>query len=93
MIEHIAGVKPKVRETLRECPETRDSDTVLYFYYQLRYKGLTVISLDDALRSDHFESISRARRLIQNKEGLYRGTKQIERAQREDGVRYGINKI
>jgi len=72
------NIRNTVLEVLREDPKTRDSDKWLIIQV-LRKLGIKVY-LDYSQLNDmpSFESITRCRRSIQNQEGLYPPTKEIE---------------
>ena len=102
MLDVIDTAKYRVREILRIYPQARDNDTVLYFLYA---KLHTRLMNPNVLTPNQFankvlassmpssESLSRARRLIQNNEGLYHGKFQSRRKQAADATRAGIHAI
>ena len=102
MLRQIETNKDRVRAILRFYPQTRDDDTALYFMYA---KLRTKIMDFGVLTPNQFvnkvvvsaippsESLSRARRLIQNVEGLYHGARQKKRMEAAANVRVAIAKI
>jgi hypothetical protein len=92
MIKQIIKVKDRVRKLLRDYPQTRDCDTSLYFFYLWKYHDLKYVTLRDALKAPVFESISRARRLIQAK-GDYVGNRKKARYEDAEEMRQNIKGV
>ncbi len=77
----------RVRQILRDYPYARDNDVYLYILYLRKYdkdisKYINYIPADVFKNATPFESVSRARRHIQNKEGLYKPSKNVRRGRR-----------
>lgn len=99
MLTQIETNKDRVREILKQFPQARDNDTVLYFLYAKLY---TNVMDTEAITPNQFankvlvsamppsESLSRTRRLIQSNEGLYRGKKYEQRQAAAQEVRAGL---
>lgn len=96
MLEHIITVKDKIEHIMGLYPETRDNDMLLFLAYlsifhDLKhdmcpacYALLKRIMLDKD--TPKFESITRARRLIQEN-GCLQGELRFERLVEEDKIR------
>lgn len=99
MIKQIKKLEPQVELMLRQYPRLRDDDNALYINL--------VILTDETLKTDvsvnyffanfvhgkypSFESVSRARRKVQEKFEELRGDKYNKRKEKEQEVRQGIN--
>jgi hypothetical protein len=101
--KNLKDVKSIVEELLIKNPKTRDSDNLLvatYYFYeeggkdflqnQTAYDFLKKMS-DGKLTS--FESISRARRKIQEQNPLLRGNNYKERKENSDDIREKIKNL
>ena len=72
-------IKAIVREILKKYPETRDSDKELlltYYLYYSTYKHVETFIIEDF---DFISKFIRYRAEIQNKEGLYKATEEIQK--------------
>lgn len=80
-------VKDLVQRVLRDYPETRDSDTRLYFKC-LRVLGVKSIKDAEDLNLNII-SVHKTRQIVQNKMGLYAPSKDIkaERVERAEDAR------
>lgn len=94
-------LKEKVEAVLRDRPATRNSDKLLITEYWRCFHPEQIASNEagDWVQLDRIffltspESIVRARRLIQHKDGKYPATDPVvlERRSKEKGVRFTIN--
>nr|BDD45853.1 hypothetical protein 3 [Desulfobulbaceae bacterium] len=101
MINAIRGGYPAVKKVLKKHPKTRDCDIRLYWKFLVRNTSLvSKIGKDNARIV--FEtmqdipppaSITRAKRLIQNDEKMFRGKRQQHRAELEEETRKEINEL
>lgn len=80
-------LKDTIKDVLERHPETRDSDTVLYFTI-LQEMGADTLE-EAKYMNVNLISIHKARQVIQNKEGLFPPTADIKiiRAKREQEIR------
>ena len=102
-IESLKDVKTKVQELLTKNANTRDSDNLLvatfYFYEMGGKEQLSKISAYDFLKKmstgelTRFESISRARRKIQEDYPELRGNSYEKRKKSEEETRKNIKNI
>jgi len=79
------SVRDNVREVLKNSDLARNSDNILLASY---YKRIMNGNIEDTVADfitnmPSFESITRARRSIQNKEGLYKSNDQIDAQRRK----------
>ena len=99
---HISKYKTledRVRYILKEHPDARDSDTMLTIKLWMIFKshflfhrmGKTCVNLTDIRHLPNVDSISRCRRRIQNTEGLYKGSKKIQKERRSYQEDYRSN--
>jgi hypothetical protein len=101
--ENLKDVKSIVEELLIRNPKTRDSDNLLvatyYFYEEGGKEALQNKSAYDFLKNmssgnlTSFESISRARRKIQEQNPLLRGSNYKERKEMSENVRENIKNL
>lgn len=75
----LATIEQRVCTILRDHPETRDSDTALHIQYWRRFQAPTLLEwdrldLDILFDLEKAESLSRARRHIQNDLSLFQAT-------------------
>ncbi|WP_163786739.1 hypothetical protein [Myxococcus vastator] len=78
----LATIEQKVCRMLRDYPETRDSDTALLIRYWRKFQADTLLDwsplqLEALFELEKVESISRARRHIQNDLNLFQATPRI----------------
>ncbi len=81
-------IEEKVKDILRTHPETRDNDTRLIFTYWIKKDNIPLTeigeqALNNPKKLASAESITRARRKIQNHQHLYKAKYKIEQY-RED---------
>lgn len=77
--KEIETIKEVVREVLEENPKCRNSDKFLILQ-TLRKMGFKIyIDYNDLDNIPSFETITRCRRFIQNKEGKYIPNKQVDK--------------
>lgn len=101
--ENLKDVKSIVEEILIKNPNTRDSDNLLvatyYFYEEGGKEALQNKSAYDFLKNmssgnlTSFESISRARRKIQEQNHLLRGKHYKERKELSEDIRGNIKNL
>jgi hypothetical protein len=101
--ENLKDVKTKVEELLTNNPKTRDSDNLLvatYYFYEAGGKdNLQQQSAFDFLKKmsngslTSFESISRARRKIQEQNPQLRGNNYKDRKETSEDVRQNIKNL
>jgi len=101
--ESLKDVKSKVEELLKNNPNTRDSDNLLvatyYFYEEGGKEALQNKTAYEFLKNmssgklTSFESISRARRKIQEQNPYLRGKNYKERQEMSEEVRENIKNL
>lgn len=100
MIREIKRIKPLVKELLKEFPLTRDNDNLLLLKVWAEQDNTLRM---DKLFSDFsvgmiagkymkFESVSRARRKVQEENPELRGEYYKDRKELAEEIRLGINK-
>jgi len=100
MIKEIKRIKPVVKELLKEFPLTRDNDNLLLLKVWAEQDNTLRM---DKLFSDFsvgmiagkymkFESVSRARRKVQEENPELRGKYYKDRKELAEEIRLGINK-
>lgn len=87
-------IEPQIKQILTDFPETRNSDKALWFTYNVEFCGLGKFeTLEDFRRwlmsetVPAFESISRARRKVQERNPLLRGDTYQQRLFEQERVR------
>tara|TARA_R110002020_G_scaffold374627_3_gene585906 strand:+ start:711 stop:1013 length:303 start_codon:yes stop_codon:yes gene_type:complete len=100
MIREIKRIKPLVKELLKEFPLTRDNDNLLILKVWAEQDNTLRMnkSFSDfsvgmiAGKYMKFESVSRARRKVQEENPELRGKYYKERKELAEEIRLGINK-
>lgn len=88
----IKEVEIRVKEILRECPETRNNDNLLYTtyveeYHYVEFNKKTFVNYEEyGLPS--YKTIERCRRKIQNEQNVYKATEKTERDRAEAAEEY-----
>ena len=103
MLKEIKTIKGRVEILLRDFPEARSCDKILWVYYMVRYHDLenkvnqfgfkAFLSVTISEGSPSYEGIARARRLLQAKSESLRGENYELRLMEADNVRASINKL
>lgn len=88
------SIKRKVKELMKEYPQCRDNDRLLCYRYYIEhlYKrdGSMLASIQDCFLKTPFESITRFRRMIEEKNPELRGDTYEERQRKQKIVRSEI---
>lgn len=83
MEKELKGLALKVKEILEECPSARDDNWDLIFAYHFKEYGFPVFELlENQLREINIESLTRAKRKVQELFPHLRGEKRLERERR-----------
>lgn len=87
VIKSILSDKALVADLMLQNPDARDDDRILIFDYLTKYLKIDIDPIDEHLikTGKAFESLTRARRIIQNKDGKLEATQpvRLKRMKRE----------
>ena len=83
MEKELKGLALEVKEILEEYPSTRDDNWDLIFAYRFKKFGIPILKLvEEQLRKINIESLTRAKRKVQELFPHLRGEKRLEREKR-----------
>ena len=97
-IKDLKRTKEKVKYILETYPQSRGSDTLLIWKFLRTFYPYVRISFhqfQDLLTLPAFETLTRCRRVIQNKDGLFKPTERVcrKRKRREEIISEGIKDV